>query len=1319
MRGNNAYTRGRNTSHRRRSAGLITAVLAAAAAALPTPALADDAPNPAQGDALHQAQIPPDEQASTQALAQAQASGKPVVIDTLTTPYAQTVANPNGTLTRFTSPTPTRAKTNGHWSEVDSTLQVNSDGSLSPKMVVNSLTLSGGGSGPLATLTSPRGRSLAVTMPFALPKPTASGSTATYADVLPDIDLNVTATEIGGIREVLVVKTADAAKNPALATLHLGTAGDGLTMKTDGSGALQAVDVSTNNPEFAAPVPQMWDSSTASTSGSTPRALQHTANAAKFTAQSLAEESGNASSTLDGPGIGAQTAAMPIRVAPGSVDITPVADILHGSGTHYPVFIDPDYLPWRPGDPTWTWTQSAHPGTSNFGDYGSTHSSQPGLGVCGTSYPGGGGCDAQDTERTYYQFDTSALAIHHDVLGSAVLTVNQTYSADWDCNSTYGVRLTYSSDTIGPGTTWNNHPSDAGTGLTDQVGGTGSSGCMGNVPFAYDVTGVVQNGANRGWSTLVFGLYGDEGNVNGFKRLSNKATLAITYDQVPNIPTGLTSSPIPGYASSGTNQPCEATTNPTDRAFVGVPGLAQGLQLKATVSSPTAPAQPVRGYFSLWDDSVKGFPSTAHGTGYSSGGGYTSSGNQVSFALPQDDLTDGHAYAWDASTSDGILASANSSVCHFRVDLTPPTVTTPTASDQVTDPTTTFPPAGNKQTTSLHVGQSGTVPFTATDPNPSVGVASGLACVRSGFDPTLAGAAWQCGTNRPNGTLKVTPTHWGTNILYIQAQDNAGNYSQTASYAFYVPWNPNGPAPVFGDTTGDSSPDIVTAHSDGNLYAHTVPGNTQATSPAVSLAAIAANSPTGDSWKTYTVSHRGSLRGGSNVDGLFAHQTSSPRLYYYNNPGVTGANGRFDKYNTLAKPPCSDDGSGGSCTGYATDWSTTTQIAALGDPSTTALSAGTFQNRTGLLTEEANASGDATLWFYPAISDTRLGSPVRLAATGWKNLDLLTPGDWNHTGRPGLWARNRTTGDINAYALTPGTTPTPDGSQTVPTITAISAGAKIGNLSATDYPIVGSDSDITGDGIPDLWAVGSNGQLSTWPGRTSDGTTSTAVSSFNAALNAGTTLIAANQWSLAGYLADTGATNPATASGTSTWSPNHTGTNPGAITFDGTGSNYLHTAGPALDTTRSYTVSAWVKLNTLDRTQVAVSQGTANHQAFYLGYSSNKTWQFMTTTSEAASTDYPVATGGPVPTTGTWTHLTGVYDTDSHVQSLYVNGVLCQRAATNSSPAYNPTAPLTVGANITVNSGNPYDAINGSVSDVRTYPAALTAAQIQSLYTHS
>nr|WSX77622.1 hypothetical protein OH826_29495 [Streptomyces sp. NBC_00899] len=1262
------------------------------------------------------AQLPADADATARAQAQAQSSDEPVVVDELTTAYAQTVANPDGTLTETSSAAPVRAKVNGGWAPVDAGLQAGSDGTLSTKASVNKLTLSGGGTAPLATLTSPGGATLAITMPFALPAPTVHGDTAHYPDVLPDVDLDVTANEIGGIREILVVKTAEAASNPALATLHLATSGAGLTMQADAAGNLQAVDAA-GNPAFVAPAPMMWDSSGAATA----------APAAKSGAEATAlatTEAGSDPSTPEGPGTGARTAAIPVTAAAAGVDLRPVAGMLSGSDTHYPVFIDPSYIPWDPGSPTWTWIQSAYPSSSdNYGTYGTSHSSQPGVGICGT-YPGGGSCSPADKERSYFQFNTSTLVSHNDIVGTAVLNLTQTYSADWSCTNKYGLKLYYSHDTIGHGTTWSSHPADTYTGLTDNVGGTGSSGCMGDVPFAYTVTSTVKTAVESGnWNNITFGVYGDESDANGLKRLSNQATLAITYDHTPNVPTGMTSTPLPHNASTGSTSPCYAATNPTADAFVGKPAGTTGLVLKATVSSPTSPAQPVRGDFSVWDDSVTGTPVTPHGSGYSSG--YASSGSQVSFTVPQGDFTDGHAYGWNVSANDGLASSAASGVCHFRADFSPPTVSMPTADDQVGSLSVTFPPAGNGQTTGVFVGGGGWVPFTAADPTPAVGVASGLACGRWSFDPELADAAWQCGANLPGSSgLAVFPGHWGTNILYVQFEDRAGNLSGIATYAFYVPWNPHGPAPVFGDTTGDGSADIVAAgNTDGGLYEYTVPGNTQATSPATSFGAKAADSPAGDAWKNYRITHRGSLRGGLNVDDLIVHKDGSPELDFYYNPGNTATDGRFDKKSPLDKPACVDDGSGTYCSGYPADWSKTLQIAALGDVSSAALDAGHFRNRTGLLTTETNSAGDAALWFYPTVSDGTLGRPVRLAATGWKNLDLISPGDWNASGRPGVWARDRTTGVIDAYAFTTGTlTPTdvfgdPLG-YTVPTLTGISAGTQIGVLSVATAPLIGSDGDLNGDGIADLWSVATNGAITFRPGKTTGGTSATAVSSFAAALAVGATTGAADQWSLQGSGNDTGSVNPATAVGGVTWAADRTGRSPGAAVLDGS-TGYLHTAGPALNTTLSYTVSAWVKLDSTAVTQTAVSQGTVNHQAFYLGYyTTTSSWYFMTTTSDAATTSFPTAHGGKA-TTGTWTHLTAVYDASSDIMSLYVNGVLASTAAANSTPVYNPSAPLTVGGNITLGSTSPYNQFDGSISDVRTFASALTADEVHTVFTSS
>ncbi|MFJ8310311.1 MULTISPECIES: LamG-like jellyroll fold domain-containing protein [unclassified Streptomyces] len=1309
MGGSSTHRQGRRRrSQRRRTGGSLVIALVTAVFGLALPAQADTPPDPARGDAQHLAQVPPDEAATAAAQARAKATGQAQVIDTLTTPYAQTFANPDGTLATTTGMQPARAKSGSNWVPVDVTLISNSDGSISPKAVVDPVRLSGGGSGPLATLTNAAGKTLSVSVPFTLPKPTLVGDDATYAEVLPGVDLQAKVTAQGGIRHVLIVKSATAAANPALAQLKLATSGSGLNVSADANGNLQAVDTTSNTPGFVASAPLMWDSST------TPAPSKSASRLMTARAASPAEVASPnpAASSADGPGSRAQTAVMSTSASAGNVNITPVQSVLAGSGTQYPVYIDPSWLPFDSTAPDWTWIQQAYPGTSNFGKTGGD-SDHPGIGLQDYQV-------ATGLERTFYQFNNIG-ALGGAVIHSATLNLSEYLSSDWSCTNTYPVYLELAEAGITNSTTWNNAPTEVSLNQNVQVGGSGSSGCYGNVPFSFDVTSTLQRAASGNWTRIAFGLHGMEEDKIGFKRLTYSPSLTVTYDRTPSLPTSLNATPNPQYTSTNTTQPCEPTTNPTDRAFVGNPGLAQGLQLNATVTSPAS--QPVRGYFDLWDDSVSGFPTTSHGAGYSNGGGYVSSGKQVSFTIPQSDLTDGHAYAWDVSASDGLLASAANGTCHFRVDLTPPTVTTPTG--QVADPSTTFPPAGNGQTTTLHVGQSGQVPFTAADPSPATGIASGLACVRWGFDPTMAGATWQCGSTRPTGNLTVTPTHWGTNILYIQAQDNAGNYSQIAPYAFYVPWNPSGPAPVFGDTTGDGSPDILVPHSDDNLYAHSVPGNTQATSPATSLAAVKLNSLNGDSWKNYRFTHRGSLRGGLNVDDLIVHKDGASSLFFYYNPGNTGTDGRFDKRVSISKPTCADSSSGTDCTGYQSDWSTATQIAALGDVSTTTLNAGHFQNRTGLLTEETNPSGDAALWFYPIVSDSHLGSPVRLAATGWKNLDLMSPGDWNHTGRPGLWARDRTTGDITAYAFTTGTTPVPGSTDTppatVPTLTGISTGTKIGNLPAADYPTVGSDGDLTGDGISDLWAVTSDGQVKTWAGKTTDGTASTAVTAFDTASTIGSTNIAADQWRLAGNTTDTDGPNPATAYNTVGWGPGHTGTASSAATFDGTG-GYLATKNTAVDTTHSYTVSAWVNLNSLATTEVAVSQGTANHQAFYLGYTSNKTWQFMTTTASASpSTTYPTATGGPTPTTGTWTHLTGVYDADSHVVSLYVNGILTQNAAINNNPAYDSSAPLTIGGNTSTadTTHQPYDPMNGSISDVRTYPMALTATQIQTLYSHS
>ena len=194
------------------------------------------------------------------ALAAAGDCGGRVEVIGARTETGQVFANADGTLTVEEYAHPQRVRrADGSWAGLDATLAANPDGSLSPRASTVDLRLSGGGTGSL--LTGRRaGSEVSLTWPGVLPAPTVSGATATYADVLPGVDLVVTAQETG-FSEVLVVKHRLAAKNPNLRAFTFGTALSGLSWRNT-DGRLEAVDAA-GRAVLAATAPRMWDSSAA------------------------------------------------------------------------------------------------------------------------------------------------------------------------------------------------------------------------------------------------------------------------------------------------------------------------------------------------------------------------------------------------------------------------------------------------------------------------------------------------------------------------------------------------------------------------------------------------------------------------------------------------------------------------------------------------------------------------------------------------------------------------------------------------------------------------------------------------------------------------------------------------------------------------------------------------------------------------------------------------------------------------------------------------------------------------------------------------
>ena len=174
-----------------------------------------------------------------QAQAEARRTKHRVAVTALTTPTSTTSASPNGTLTVTETLQPQRAWHHGAWAALNPALHAGPHRTVSPAVTTNGLALSGGGSSPLAVMTADA-RTLTVSWPGTLPVPTLSGPTATYANVLPGVDLAVTADSQGGFSDTLVVHSAAAAANPALASLTLGVTSSGLTLSVDAAGNLSA-----------------------------------------------------------------------------------------------------------------------------------------------------------------------------------------------------------------------------------------------------------------------------------------------------------------------------------------------------------------------------------------------------------------------------------------------------------------------------------------------------------------------------------------------------------------------------------------------------------------------------------------------------------------------------------------------------------------------------------------------------------------------------------------------------------------------------------------------------------------------------------------------------------------------------------------------------------------------------------------------------------------------------------------------------------------------------------------------------------------------
>ncbi|MEU6098092.1 glycerophosphodiester phosphodiesterase family protein [Streptomyces sp. NPDC047079] len=102
---------------------------------------------------------------------------------------------------------------------------------------------------------------------------------------------------------------------------------------------------------------------------------------------------------------------------------------------------------------------------------------------------------------------------------------------------------------------------------------------------------------------------------------------------------------------------------------------------------------------------------------------------------------------------------------------------------------------------------------------------------------------------------------------------------------------------------------------------------------------------------------------------------------------------------------------------------------------------------------------------------------------------------------------------------------------------------------------------------------------------------------------------------------------------------------------------YAATAGPLLDTTKSFSVSAWVKLDDKKANYTFLSQAGTRASGFQLYYSKYyDTWVFNRHVKDADNTGIVRSVAADKARTGVWTQLTGVYDASARKIQLFVNG---------------------------------------------------------------
>jgi hypothetical protein len=412
------------------------------------------------------------------------------------------------------------------------------------------------------------------------------------------------------------------------------------------------------------------------------------------------------------------------------------------------------------------------------------------------------------------------------------------------------------------------------------------------------------------------------------------------------------------------------------------------------------------------------------------------SSGQASVLIASSELVDKGVYYWEVRAEDsGGRVSAyyptSGNRCTLTVDgsaPSPPTVTSNVFLEATDD---------GQTWATVKFGQTGPVTFHS----------DGAAKFRwsiEGVNPKDVPAT--------EGTATVTdlaPTHAGPSWIQVYAYDALGNASKRTDYNFYVPPRDTADSPF--DTGGDAIPDLLLVNADGNLRTYAGgPDGDLYSSLSASYGADKKPDPQGHWYdpatgKAALITHYQDSYPGDGSTDLFA-VTPDGRFWLYPGDGY----GSFDVTQRLEVRLPSN----------APAPSTWTQIRAVGDI-------------TGDKLPDLVLRSGTEFWTLSGYTGASFRTATQMNSDAWGRREIVNVADINGDHTPDLLWRNLDTGSMYDREGKPGAV---TGSVDLDSL-KLAANSLTGKdepygtgWTEASVPTVIGIPDVSGDGIPDLWA---------------------------------------------------------------------------------------------------------------------------------------------------------------------------------------------------------------------------------------------------------